>query len=156
MNLFAEFIQKPTTASSKKAALWTEADMKENLTAIIKEAKEPDLDRIYITLGGLIPVKLIDNQASFTVKKDSLTKKEVLRQVKGLKDEELFPALVNAHARLLKSLHKSKLAKAAKLAKAKKRKKQNEHFLSSKKQEEILKVDVNVSKLQKEKMGVML
>jgi hypothetical protein len=156
MSLFAEFIKKPATSDNKKAACWSELDMKENLSVIIKEAKEPELDRVSVTLGGLIPVKVIDNQASFKIKKGSLTREEVLEQVKGLDDAELFPLLRDAHKRLLTSLHKSKLAKAAKLAKAKKRKKQEEYLLIAQKQEKELKIAVSLNKLKEEKASAEL
>ncbi|WP_114325982.1 hypothetical protein [Candidatus Colwellia aromaticivorans] len=148
IDLFAEQTQELT--EKKKPALWNDADLIENMTAIIRDTKEPTIERVSIRLGGTTPVKVFDNKCSRTMPKGALTREEALSQVKGLDKEVLLPALRDALKSLLASLQKSKQAKAKKIAKFKRLKREEQAFLAIQKQEEKLKIEANLVKLKRE------
>ena len=151
MNLFTEQMQELNTADRKKAVQWTDTDLKERMVVVIKDTTDAEIDRVSIRLGGTTPVKIVNDQNSFTIKKGSLTKLEILNKIKGVSDDELIPKLQDAHKRLMNSLHKSKLARAKRADKIKKLREQDSLLFAAQKQEETLKVAMNLNRLKREK-----
>jgi hypothetical protein len=150
IDLFAEQTQELEAFDRNKVAEWSDIDLKNAIKVTIRDTAEPEKDRVFVKIGGTTPVKLFNNKGSRTIAKGSLTEEEALEQIMGLSEDKLMPVLRNAHKSLLTSLHKAKLSKAAKVAKAKRLKREKEAFLSIQKQEEQLKVEVNLARLQRE------
>ncbi len=154
IDLFAVQTEELNPTSHKKASEWTDTDLKERITVVIRDTADPKIERISIRIGGTTPVKLFNNKGSRTINKGSLTESEIYEQVKALDKGKLMPILRNAHKDLLASLHKSKLAKAAKIAKAKRLKREEHTFLAIQKQEEQLKMEMNLAKLKRDQNKV--
>lgn len=151
MNLFAEQIQELNTTDHKKAALWDNDDLISRMTVVIRDTNNPEIDRVSVRLGGTTPIRIINNKSSFTIKKGSLNSSEILEQIRGQKTEELLPILKDAHSRLLDSLHKAKSSKAKKLSALKRLEAQDSSLLIVQKQEEKLRIEVNVNRLKRDK-----
>jgi len=148
IDLFA--VQTQEMTEKKKPVFWTDQDLIDNMTPVIRDSKDPEKDLISIRIGGTTPVKVFNNKGSRTIPKGSMTELEILEQVKGLDNDKLMPALRSAHKGLLASLHKSKIAKATNIAKAKRLKQDEQNLFAIQKQEEQLRIEVNLARLQRD------